>query len=72
MSVCQGKPRSVFRCQKKHAKLLGGLELTVVEITKNGGKLYRVQAGPFADRANAVDTCVALKQLNQGCLVVNP
>jgi cell division septation protein DedD len=60
------------KLQKKHAKLLGELELTVVEITKDGGKMYRVQAGPFADRATAVDTCVALKQINQGCLVVNP
>jgi hypothetical protein len=60
------------KLQKKHAKLLGNLELTVVEITKDGGKMYRVQAGPFADRAMAVDTCVALKQINQGCLVVNP
>jgi cell division septation protein DedD len=60
------------KLQKKHAKLLGNLELTVVEITKDGGKMYRVQAGPFADRATAVDTCVALKQVNQGCLVVNP
>jgi cell division septation protein DedD len=60
------------KLQKKHATLLSDLKLTVVEITKNGGKLYRVQAGPFSDRATAVDTCVALKQVNQGCLVVNP
>src|SRR5262245_59137664 len=67
-----GAQETWTKLQKKHAKLLGDLDLTVVEITKNGGKLYRVQAGPFADRAKAVDTCVALKQLNQGCLVVNP
>lgn len=67
-----GAQETWTKLQKKHAKLLGNLELTVIEITKDGTKLYRVQGGPFADRAKAVDTCVALKQLNQGCLVVNP
>ncbi len=61
------------KLQKKHAQLLNGKELTVVEIDKGSdGKFYRVQAGPFADRAAATDVCVALKKLEQGCMVVKP
>ena len=61
------------KLQKKHAQLLSGKELTVVEIDKGSdGKIYRVQAGPFADRAAATDACVALKKLEQGCMVVKP
>ncbi|MFM9844632.1 MAG: SPOR domain-containing protein [Dongiaceae bacterium] len=61
------------KLQKKHAQLLSGKELTVVEIDKGSdGKFYRVQAGPFNDRAAATDACVALKKLEQGCMVVAP
>lgn len=61
------------KLQKKHSQLLGGLALTVVEIDKGTeGKFYRVQGGPFADRAAATDVCVALKKLEQGCMVVKP
>lgn len=60
------------KLQKKHPQLLGGLRLTVVEITKDNGKMYRVQGGPFPDRARAVDACMALKATNQDCLAVKP
>jgi len=61
------------KLQKKHGQLLSGKELTVVEIDKGAeGKFYRVQAGPFADRAAATDACMALKKLEQGCMVVKP
>ena len=61
------------KLQKKHPQLLGGLQdLTVVEITKESGKMYRVQGGPFPDRARAVDACMALKAANQNCLVAKP
>jgi cell division septation protein DedD len=60
------------KLQKKHPQLLGALEMMVVEVDKSDGKFYRVQAGPFADRATAVDACMALKAVDQGCLVVNP
>lgn len=61
------------KLQKKHPQLLGALDMMVVEVDKGSdGKFYRIQAGPFADRAAAVDTCVALKAADQGCLVVKP
>jgi SPOR domain len=60
------------KLQRKHPQQLGGLQLTVVEITKDFGKMYRVQGGPFPDRAAAVDACMALKAANQNCLVVKP
>jgi cell division septation protein DedD len=68
-----GAQETWTKLQKKHAQLLGGKELTVVEIDKGSdGKFYRVQAGPFADRAAATDACMALKKLQQGCMVVKP
>ena len=68
-----GAQETWTKLQKKHAQLLSGKELTVVEIDKGSdGKFYRVQAGPFADRAAATDVCVALKKLEQGCMVVKP
>lgn len=61
------------KLQKKHPQLLGALDMMVVEVDKGSdGKFYRIQAGPFADRAAAVDTCMALKAADQGCLVVKP
>lgn len=61
------------KLQKKYPQLLGALNMMVVEVDKGSdGKFYRIQAGPFADRAAAVDTCVALKAADQGCLVVKP
>ena len=68
-----GAQETWTKLQKKHAQLLGGKELTVVEIDKGSdGKFYRVQAGPFADRAAATDACMALKKPEQGCMVVKP
>src|SRR5262245_54360059 len=58
--------------QKKHPQLLGDLRLTVVEVAKANGKMYRVQGGPFSDRAGAVDACMALKAAHQDCLAVKP
>ena len=60
------------KLQKKHQQLLGGLQLTIVEIAKRNGKMYRVLGGPFPDRAGAIDACMALKAAHQNCLVVKP
>jgi cell division septation protein DedD len=69
----EGAESTWVKLQKKHGELLSGLQLAVVEIDKGeAGKFFRVQAGPFADRAAATKTCVALKAVDQGCLVVNP
>lgn len=68
----EGAEETWTKLQKKHPQLLGGLQLTVVEITKDNGKMYRVQGGPFPDRPAAVDACMALKAANQNCLVVKP
>lgn len=68
-----GAQETWTKLQKKHTQLLSGKELTVVEIDKGSdGKFYRVQAGPFADRAAATDLCLAMKKLEQGCMVVKP
>jgi cell division septation protein DedD len=57
---------------KTHPDVLGALSLNVVKVDRSSGALYRLQAGPFADRATAEAACGKLKQKRQDCLVVGP
>lgn len=57
---------------KSHPDVLGTLSLKVVKVDRSSGALYRLQAGPFADRATAEAACRKLKQKRQDCLVVGP
>jgi hypothetical protein len=58
---------------KTFPDVLKGLKLDVVKLERGAdGALYRVQAGPFADRGAAEAACARLKGKNQGCLVVAP
>jgi cell division septation protein DedD len=57
---------------KAHPDILGGLTLNVVKVDRSSGPLYRLQAGPFADRGAAEAACGKLKQKRQDCLVVGP
>jgi len=56
----------------KHKGLLGGLKLYVARAVVRGTVYFRVQAGPFPDRATTADICNALKERGQGCIVVTP
>lgn len=58
--------------QSKHGDLLGPLTMVVQRATIKGRTYYRVQAGPFADRAAAGGLCGKLKLRKVGCLVVAP
>ncbi len=55
--------------QKRYPAVLGGLGLNVEKVDKAGSVLYRVQAGPFSDRAAAKQACAKLKAQNQDCIV---
>jgi cell division septation protein DedD len=57
---------------KTHPDVLNGLKLNVVKVDRGDGALFRVQGGPFADRAAAETACGKLKQKSQACLVVGP
>lgn len=59
------------RLQKVHPGLLGDAKLTIqrAEI-EDKGTFYRVQTGPFPNRATAEDMCAILEEANQACLVV--
>lgn len=57
---------------KTHPDVLKGLKLNVVKVDRGDGTLFRVQGGPFADRAAAETACGKLKQKSQACLVVAP
>jgi cell division septation protein DedD len=58
---------------KTYPDVLKGLALNVVKVDRGGdGALFRVQGGPFADRAAAESACGELKQKSQACLVVAP
>jgi cell division septation protein DedD len=58
---------------KTYPDVFKGLALNVVKVDRGGdGALFRVQGGPFADRAAAESACGKLKQKSQACLVVAP
>jgi hypothetical protein len=57
---------------KAYPDILGPLTLNVVKVDRGSGALYRLQAGPFADRDTAEAACGKLKQKRQDCLVVGP
>ncbi len=56
----------------KHKEVLGGLKLHVDRAVVRGVVYFRVQAGPFPDRATSTGVCKALKKRCQGCIVVSP
>lgn len=58
---------------KTHPDVLKGLKVNVVKVDRGAdGTLFRVQGGPFAERAAAETACSKLKQKSQACLVVAP
>jgi len=58
------------RLQRANADLLGNLTSRVVPVQLEGkGTWYRLQAGPFADKAGAQQACDALKQRKLGCFL---
>jgi hypothetical protein len=59
------------RMQKAHPALLGERVLAIQEIDLGArGLFYRVQAGYFTERAEALSLCNALKARGQDCLVI--
>ena len=58
--------------QRSYEDLLAGLEMNVQLVELSSGTFYRVQAGPFADRATAASLCNSLKTRRQDCLIVAP
>jgi hypothetical protein len=58
------------RLQEAHPAILAGLEYHVEEADLGErGIFYRVQAGPFGSRSEAMASCDALKQLSVACIV---
>ncbi len=58
------------RILAKHNDVLGSLTVHIVKADLGGqGIYYRVQAGPFADKASAAAVCDQLKTAGQQCLV---
>lgn len=58
------------RLQKANGDVLGNLTSRVVPVQLEGkGTWYRLQAGPFADKAGAQQACEALKQRKLGCFL---
>ena len=60
------------RLQKLHPDVLGALSLHVERFEKSASEVFfRIQAGPFQDKAAAKEVCGQLKQKNQACIVAN-
>lgn len=58
---------------KRNTGLLAGLRLFIKSTTIKGrGVYYRVQAGPFENRASAHAKCAELKKNKVPCLVIRP
>ena len=61
------------RLQSSHPDVLGSRSLVLAPAEIAGvGKVYRLQAGPFASRGKADAACAQLKQQRQDCFVVSP
>ncbi|HVJ41337.1 MAG TPA: SPOR domain-containing protein [Dongiaceae bacterium] len=60
------------KLQKAHPSQLGNLSLMVEKVDKGAeGVFYRVQAGPFADKAAAKSVCTALAAQGQACILAH-
>jgi hypothetical protein len=71
MSSEQAAQRAWTDLAKSHGDLLGKLSPNVVRADLGAkGTVYRVQAGPLADRASADQLCGALAKRGTGCIVV--
>ncbi len=64
--------RAWKRLQKKHPKILSPLRLTIqkADLGLERGVFYRLQVGPFADKAAARAACSTFKQAGMSCLTV--
>jgi len=61
------------RLSKKHADVLGGLELVIQRADLGAkGVFYRVRGGWFANRGEAKAICTELAKRNVGCLIAKP
>ena len=60
------------RLVQVNTDLLNILTLHVQTVELSEGIFFRLQAGPFADKAAAASLCDALRSRNQDCLVVAP
>ncbi len=58
------------KLQKSFPNLLGDMSLFIQQASVNEKTYHRVQAGPFPNRATALDLCAQLKAEKQDCLVV--
>jgi hypothetical protein len=58
--------------QQQHPGVLGQLQSRVQRADIGGNTFYRLQAGPFADRAGANAVCAALQARGADCFIVEP
>lgn len=59
------------RLQKVHPRLLGDMQLQLQSADLGDkGKFYRIQTGPFPNKATAEDMCWQLRAEKQDCLVL--
>ncbi|MEM8750094.1 MAG: D-alanyl-D-alanine carboxypeptidase [Pseudomonadota bacterium] len=57
--------------QRKNRKLLGGREIYMPTVVKNGVKLYRARFAGFGSKKRASQACRALKRQRIDCLAIN-
>jgi cell division septation protein DedD len=57
------------RLATKYKDILANLTVHIEKVSLSSGIYYRLQAGPFEDKASAYAACGKLKVLGQQCLV---
>lgn len=57
------------RAQRRHEDLLGALTHAVTTVDSGGRTLFRLRAGPVADRSKAQELCASLKSRGEACIV---
>ena len=60
------------RLKRTQADLLASLSANAVRVERNGGAIYRIEAGPLADADTASHLCRSLQQRHVACIVVHP
>lgn len=57
--------------QKLHPEILNGLAVRYQQVEINGRQYYRLKAGEFKQKADALETCQSLIAKQTSCIVVN-
>ena len=71
-SAKTGAEKFWLELQSRFPAIFGNMSDEYIPLTRNGRTLYRLRAGPVANRAEADRLCLQLKAKQLACMVVDP